>query len=66
LHAHSSDQWRGEVAAAQEKQVRGLIANKLPGQLKLSFALQTRTAVAELLEQQFGLKMPLRTMVPVS
>ena len=51
-----------KLTVAQEKQVRGLIADKLPEQLKLSFALWTRKAVAELLEQQFGLKLPVRTM----
>ncbi len=51
-----------KLTAVQEKQVRGLIADKLSEQLKLSFALWTRKSVAELLEQQFGLKLPVRTM----
>lgn len=51
-----------KLTASQEKEVRGLIAEKLPEQLKLSFALWTRKAVAELLEQRFGLKLPVRTM----
>ncbi len=51
-----------KLTAVQEKQVRGLTADKLPELLKLSFARWTRKAVAELLEQQFGLKLPVRTM----
>ena len=50
--------------ATQEKEVCRLITNNLPEQLKLPFALWTRKAVAELLEQQFGLKLPGRTMGP--
>ena len=48
--------------AAQEKEVRALIADKLPDQLQLPFALWTRKAVAQLLETRFGLKLPVRTM----
>ena len=47
--------------AAQEKEVRKLIADKLPDQLQLPFALWTRKAVAQLLETRFGLKLPVRT-----
>ena len=47
---------------AQEKQVRKLIADKMPDQLKLPFALWTRKAVAQLLELRFGLRLPVRTM----
>jgi transposase len=42
-----------KLTAAQEKQVREIIADKLPEQLKLAFALWTRRAVAELLKQRF-------------
>ena len=48
--------------AAQEKAGRTLIANKLPDQLQLPFALWTRKAVAQLLEARYGLKLPVRTM----
>jgi transposase len=51
-----------KLTAAQEKQVREIIADKLPEQLKLAFALWTRRAVAELLKQRFGLNLPVRTM----
>ena len=48
--------------AAQEKNIQKLIADKLPDQLKLPFALWTRAAVAQLIEARFGLKLPIRTM----
>jgi transposase len=48
--------------AAQEKEVRRLIAHRLPDQLQLPFALWTRKAVAQLLATRFGLQLPVRTM----
>lgn len=48
--------------AAQEKEVRRLIADKMPDQLQLPFALWTRKAVAQLLETRFGIRLPVRTM----
>lgn len=48
--------------AAQEKELRKLIADKLPDQLQLPFALWTRKAVAQLVETRHGLKLPVRTM----
>ena len=50
--------------ASQETEVCRLTTNNLAEQLKLPFALWTRKAVAELLEQQFGLKLPGCTMGP--
>lgn len=50
------------LTADQERQIRALIADKMPDQLKLPFALWTRKAVAELLAIRFGLKLPVRTM----
>ena len=50
------------LSPAQEKEVRKLIADQLPDQLQLPFALWTRKAVAQLLETRFGLKLPVRTM----
>ncbi len=50
------------MSAGQEKEVRRLITDKLPEQLKLPFALWTRKAVAQLLAKRFGLKLPVRTM----
>ncbi len=48
--------------AAQEATVRKLIADKTPDQLKMPYALWTRTAVAQLIEQRFGIRLPVRTM----
>lgn len=50
------------MSAEQEREVRRLITDKLPEQLKLPFALWTRKAVAQLLDKRFGLKLPVRTM----
>ena len=47
---------------AQEKEIRRLITEQMPDQLRLPFALWTRKAVAQLLEIRFGLKLPVRTM----
>jgi transposase len=51
-----------KLSAQQEKEVRKLIADKLPEQLKLPFALWTRKAVAQLLETRFAIRLPVRTM----
>lgn len=50
------------LAAAQEKEVRKLIRNRLPDQLQLPFALWTRKAVVQLLATRYGLKLPVRTL----
>lgn len=47
---------------AQEALVRKLIADKTPDQLKMPYALWTRAAVAQLIEQRFGVRLPVRTM----
>ena len=48
--------------AAQEGQVRKLIADKTPDQLKMPYALWSRAAVAQLIEQRFGIRLQVRTM----
>jgi transposase len=48
--------------AAQEAMVRKLITDKTPDQLKMPYALWTRGAVAQLIEQRFGIRLPVRTM----
>jgi transposase len=50
------------LSAAQEREVRKLIAAKLPDQLQMPFGLWTREAVAQLLETKSGLKLPVRTL----
>ena len=48
--------------AVQEAMVRKLITDKTPDQLKMPYALWTRKAVADLIEQRFGIRLPVRTM----
>lgn len=47
---------------AQEMQIQQQICEKRPEQLKLTFALWTRQAVAMLIEQEYGLRLPMRTV----
>jgi transposase len=46
----------------QEKKVRRKIIDRLPEQLKLDFALWTRDAVRQLIAQETGIDMPVRTV----
>ena len=46
----------------QEQQIQNLITDTMPDQLKLDFALWTRKAVKEVVEQEFGIKLGLTTM----
>lgn len=48
--------------AEQEKAIRGMICDRTPDQLKLPYALWTRSAVGGLIHQQFGIKLPVRTV----
>jgi transposase len=50
------------LTAQQEAEVRRLIADKTPDQLKMPYALWTRSAVAQLIEQRFGVVLAVRTM----
>ena len=50
------------LTAEQETEVRKLICDKTPDQLKMPYALWTRGAVAELIEHRFGIRLPVRTM----
>lgn len=47
---------------AQEAEVRKLITDNCPDQLKLPFALWTREAVCDLIEARFGVTLALRTV----
>lgn len=50
------------LTAAQEATVRKLITDETPDQLKMPCALWTRAAVAQLIEQRFGIHLAVRTM----
>ena len=50
------------LSAEQEARVQKLIMDKTPDQLKMPYALWTRQAVAQLIEQHFGVKLQVRTM----
>jgi len=50
------------LTQAQEDRVRKLITDKAPDQLKLDYALWTRKAVMTLIEQETGIRMPIRTV----
>jgi transposase len=50
------------LTKSQEDEVRRCIIDKMPDQLKLSFALWTRQAVTELIRLRFGITMPIRTV----
>ena len=46
----------------QEKKICKKIIDKIPEQLKLNFALWTRDAVRQLIKQETGIEMPIRTV----
>ncbi len=46
----------------QEKAVQQIITDKTPDQLKFPFGLWTRQAVQMLIEQRWGIRMPIRTV----
>jgi transposase len=48
--------------AEQEAALQRLICDKTPDQLKMGFALWSRGAVAALTEQQYGIRMPVRSV----
>lgn len=50
------------LSPGQEAEVRKLICDKTPDQLKMPYALWTRGAVAELIAHRFGIRLPVRTM----
>lgn len=50
------------LSVEQESQIRKMLIDKVPEQLKLDFALWTRQAVAELIELRCGFKMPIRSV----
>jgi transposase len=48
--------------STREKAIRKMIIDKFPEQLKLDFALWTRKAVKELIEQQYSIDIAIRTV----
>ena len=51
-----------QLAPEQEAEIRRLICDKTPDQLKLGFALWNRQAVSQLIEDRLGIKVPIRTI----
>lgn len=51
-----------QLTPEQETHIRKLICDKRPEQVKLDFALWNRIAVSQLIEQEFGLALPVRTV----
>lgn len=50
------------LSPEQEAHIRKLICDKRPEQLKMEFALWSRLAVGELIEQEYRIKVPVRTV----
>jgi transposase len=46
----------------QERELKNLVIDKTPDQLKLPFALWTRDAVKEVVRERYGMEMPIRTV----
>lgn len=56
---------RGEgrqLTPEQEAEIRRLICDKTPDQLKMGFALWNRQAVSQLIEDRLGVEVPIRTI----
>jgi transposase len=50
------------LSAAQEDAIQRMIIDKRPEQLKMDFSLWSRAAVAQLIEQEFGIKLQVRSI----
>jgi transposase len=50
------------LSARQEQAIQRAITDTTPDQLKLPFALWTRAAIVQLVQQTFGIALPVRTM----
>ena len=50
------------LTSEQEKDIKRMLVDKVPNQLKLPFALWTRKAVQEVIMQHYGIKLPIRTV----
>jgi hypothetical protein len=49
------------LTSKQEKKIQNKITEKIPDQLKMTFALYRRRAVCELIKQEYGFSMPIHT-----
>jgi transposase len=52
---------KSHLSPEQEKQIQKMIVDHCSDQWKLSFALWDRQAVSQLILQQFGMLLPIRT-----
>lgn len=50
------------LSAAQEEAIQRLIIDKRPEQLKMDFSLWSRAAVGQLIEQEFGIRLQVRSI----
>lgn len=50
------------LTAEQEREIKRILIDKTPDQLKFKFALWTRKAVHELIKREYKLEIPLRTL----
>jgi transposase len=50
------------LSAAQEEAIQRMIIDKRPEQLKMDFSLWSRAAVAQLIAQEFGIKLQVRSI----
>ena len=50
------------LSAAQEQAIQRLIIDKRPEQLKMDFSLWSRAAVGQLIEQEFGIRLQVRSI----
>lgn len=50
------------LTAAQEQAIQRIIIDKRPEQLKMDFCLWSRAAVMLLIEQEYAIKLPVRTV----
>lgn len=54
-------EWR-KLSAEQEREIRWILVEKTPEQLKFADCMWSRENVGELIEQKYGIKMPVSTM----
>ena len=50
------------LSAQQEAEIQKLIADKMPDQLKMPYALWSRPAVVAVIAERYGIVLPVRTM----